>query len=309
MGKPPEKVFVWQKLFQEACFMSNEETFNHFTRMLELRGFTEGTTHSYIVMYKRFEAWCEFNSINIREITYEQVQLYVLYLKNVIKYAPKTVNSNISFIRFLFTYVLARSLDRYMLPYSKFDQQEAEILTPEEVITFIQALPNLKAKAILTLMYSCGLRVSEVVNLKYENVSRKRMTVYIEHTKNRSARHVPLSEAALKVLTQYWLECGRPKGWLFPGAREGTPLRKDTVFAYIKETKERLNWQDRRITSHTFRHCLGTHMYEAGYDLPYIQKFLGHKCITSTMVYITLTGRRDYPLLLDTMVSGDVSLE
>ena len=49
-------------------------------------------------------------------------------------------------------------------------------------------------------------------------------------------------------------------------------------------------------------HCLGTHMYEAGYDLPYIQKFLGHKAITSTMVYITLTGRKDYPLLLDTMM-------
>ena len=299
--KSPDEVLCG-KISLGGFFMSEEEIIEQFGKMLSLRGFTSGTVKDYWFMFNRFQSWCHDGRISLSEITYEQVQNYVLYLKNIVQYAPKTVNSNISFIRFLFIYVLRRPIDRYMLPYSRVDVKAPEILSKDEIVRFIEAMPNLKAKAIVTLLYSCGLRVSEVVALRYEDISRERKTVHIAHSKNRSARYVPLSDAALRTLTEYWIHFGKPRNWLFPGNSPEKPIKKDTVFAYIKETKEKLGWTDRRITSHTFRHCLGTHMYEAGYDLPYIQKFLGHKAITSTMVYITLTGRKDYPLLLDTMM-------
>ena len=289
--------------------MSVEEIEVQFGKMLEIRGFTKGTIRDYQFMYRRFSVWCKECGINLSEISYEQLQNYVLHLKKVIGYSPKTVNSNISFLRFVFLYVLHRPIDRYMLPYCRIDVKEPEILSKEEIITFLNAMPNIKARAMVTLMYSCGLRVSEAVSLKYKDISRARKTVYIEHTKNRSSRYVPLSDTALNLLTEYWKTNGCPKDWLFPGSKADSHIRKDTVFAYIKQTQVKLGWQNRRITSHTFRHCLGTHMYEAGYDLPYIQKFLGHKSITSTMVYITLSGRKEYPLLLDTMTVGGISLE
>lgn len=284
-----------------------QEYLEQVEKMIRLRNLTEGTVKDYLFMCRRFLNWCEDFKINPEEITIEQVQSYVLTLKSVVGYAPKTINSNISFIRFFFNYILHRSLDRYMLPYQRVDLKVPEVLSKAEVIRFINAAPNIKAKAMCTLLYSCGLRSAEVVSLRYSDISRERKTIYIEHTKNRSARYVPLSDTALDVLTTYWLKCGKPIDWLFPGTKIGEHIRKDTLFSYIKQTRDKLGWNDRRITSHTFRHCLGTHMYEDGCDLPYIQKYLGHKSITSTMVYITVTGEKKYPHPLDAL--GGVTLE
>ena len=223
--------------------MSEEEIIEQFGKMLSLRGFTSGTVKDYWFMFNRFQSWCHDGRISLSEITYEQVQNYVLYLKNIVQYAPKTVNSNISFIRFLFIYVLRRPIDRYMLPYSRVDVKAPEILSKDEIVRFIEAMPNLKAKAMVTLLYSCGLRVSEVVALRYEDISRERKTVHIAHSKNRSARYVPLSDAALRTLTEYWIHFGKPRNWLFPGNSPEKPIKKDTVFAYIKETKENSDGQ------------------------------------------------------------------
>lgn len=268
-------------------------------RILRLRNLTEGTVNDYILKCRRYFEWCDGIGVDPADINIEQVQNYILSLKDIFGYSPKTINSNISFVRLFFNYVLYRPLDRYMLPYQRVDLKEPEILSKEEVVQFINALPNLKAKAMVILLYACGLRSSEVVSLKYSDISRERKTVYIEHTKNRSARYVPLSDTALAVLTAYWKNNGKPKGWLFPGVKPNSHIRKDTLFAYIKDTKIKLGWTERHITSHTFRHCIGTHMYEDGCDLPYIQKFLGHKSITSTMVYITVNGNRIYQNPLD----------
>lgn len=284
--------------------MPENEYLKKVEKMVRLRGLTEGSVKDYLNMCRRFLKWCADMEVEPSEIAYEQVQDYVLHLLDVVKYAPKTVNSNISFLRFFFIYVLHRPIDRYMLPYCRIDLKEPEILSPKEIAAFISALPNMKAKVMVTLLYSCGLRSSEVVSLRYKDISRERKTIYIEHAKNRSARYVPLSDVTLEILTQYWQKCGKPTEWLFPGAAPGSHIRKDTLFEYIKTAKVNLGWNDRRITSHTFRHCIGTHMYEAGYDLPYIQKFLGHKRITSTMVYITLTGEKDYPNPFDSLAGG-----
>ena len=281
--------------------LEKQEYLEKVERMVRLRNLTDGTIRDYLYMCNKFLDWCDAIKVSPDDITVEQVQRYILSLKEVVCYAPKTINSNISFVRFFFNYVLYRPLDRYMLPYQRIDLKGPEILSTDEVVQFINALPNLKARAMVTLLYACGLRSAEVVSLRYSDISRERKTVYIEHTKNRSARYVPLSNTALDVLTAYWREFGKPREWLFPGAKADSHVKKNTLFAYIKETKEKLGWGDRRITSHTFRHCLGTHMYEAGCDLPYIQKFLGHKSITSTMVYITVTGNKTYENPLDKM--------
>lgn len=275
--------------------------------MVSLRGLTKGTHSYYLSMCRRFLSWCDAMEINPAEISYEQVQQYVFHLIREMRFAPKTVNSNISFIRFFFLYVIHRPIDRYWLPYQKVDRRPPEILSENEVFQFINHLPNLKDKAIITLLYSCGLRISEVVSLRYKDISRERMTVYIEHTKNHSARYVPLSKKALAVLTQYWYAYGNPKDWLFPGKDPEKHLTTSSVFSVIKDTRDRLGWQDKRITSHTFRHCMGTHMYEAGYDLRYIQTFMGHKSINSTTIYITLTGKRGYRNLMDSM-DGEINV-
>lgn len=270
-------------------------------KYLTLRGLSPGTAKAYKVMIQRFIDWCTEHGTNPDDIPYDQLLEYVLYLKSEIRYSPRTVNSNISTLRFFFIYVLQRPLDKTLLPYSKVDVSEPEVLSKAEVAKFINAVPNLKHKAMFSILYSCGLRCGELVNLRYADISRERMTIYIQRSKNRSARYVPLSKTSLNLLTKYWFEYGKPTEWLFPGQKPGTHISKATVGKIIQDTKARLGWEHRRITSHTFRHCCGTHMYEAGYDLPYIQKFLGHRSITSTMVYISVNGNADFVSPLDTI--------
>ncbi len=90
------------------------------------------------------------------------------------------------------------------------------VLTREEVERLLDATPNLKYKAMFALMYSSGLRVSEVIHLNYEDISRTNMQIYIRNSKTHSSRYAILSKRALDILTEYWFKCGKPKGILFP---------------------------------------------------------------------------------------------
>ena len=160
---------------------------------------------------------------------------------------------------------------------------------------------------MVALMYSSGLRIGEVCHLRYEDISRSTMKVHIRHSKNRQERFAPLSEYALDILTKYWFECGRPTGWLFPQQRNpDKPIDTFFLSRHIHEHEKRLGWP-RRITCHSFRHALGTHLYENGVDLLTIKSILGHKALSSTTIYVHLakTAFSDVVNPLDLM-GGDV---
>ena len=141
---------------------------------------------------------------------------------------------------------------------------------------------------MVALMYSSGLRIGEVCHLRYEDINRTNMKVHILHSKNRQERFAPLSKYALDILTQYWFECGKPTEWLFPKQTDHTrPIDSFFLSRHIHEHEERLGWP-KRITCHSFRHALGTHLYENGADLLTIKTILGHKSLTSTTIYVHL---------------------
>lgn len=268
--------------------MEKQEYMAQVERMVQLRGMTPRTEQFYRKASEKFLDWCLDQGEEPSSAPYETAQDFVLYLKNEKGYAPKTVNSYISVVRFLFTYVLHRPIDRYILPSMKIDRKDRPVLSEEEVVHFLEAVPNLKHRAMVALLYGCGLRSSEVVALRYKDISRDRMMLYVEKSKNRSSRYVPLPRYVLDLLTEYWLKCGRPKDWLFPGASREGHLSRSTLAKVVKDTASALGWEEKEVTSHTFRRCLGTHMYESGCDLFYIQKVLGHRAISSTLVYISV---------------------
>jgi len=179
--------------------------------------------------------------------------------------------------------------NKYEVPFMKFNTSLPTVLTPEQAQTFISTIPNIRQKACIALLYSAGLRVSEVRHLKYDHISRKEMRIYISCSKSRSDRYAILSQKTLDILTKYWIACGRPRNWLFPG-RNGNPICSRTISCFIQEHLSQLGW-DIPISAHTFRHCFGTHLYEQGYDLLTIQKLLGHKCAASSLIYISLGTR------------------
>ena len=259
-----------------------------FQKMIEIRSLTESTLKSYTGYLKEYLTYIE-NQLNkdANQVTWEELREYVLHLKKNKLLNPRTINAHISQLRFLTLYVLRKPWDCYQVPYLKFDTKLPYILSQEKTHYFISSMENLKYKAIIALIYSSGLRVSEACELNYDDISRKNMTIRIRRSKNRSERYAILSKNALTILTEYWQKYNKPKDWLFPSTQKpGYPIVPETVNSFIKDHKEKLGWESQIITSRTFRHCFGSHLYENGVDIIAIKNALGHKSINSTMIYV-----------------------
>jgi site-specific recombinase XerD len=144
-----------------------------------------------------------------------------------------------------------------------------------------------KPRMCLILMYTCGLRVSEAVNLRIDDIDGKRMVVWARNTKGHRDRSIPLPTQTLTQLRVYWLQ-RRPKTWLFPSKYTTRAITTNCVQRCLKATLRQSNIQ-KNVGCHTLRHSYATHLLEAGVHLRVIQALLGHKRITSTFVYMHLT--------------------
>ena len=224
------------------------------------------------------------------EVSWQELRDYIKWLQNERNLSDRTINAAISQLRFFTLYVLHKPWDDSQLPKRKFDNYLPFVPSQKETFEFINTIPDIKQKAMLAIMYSSGLRIGELCHLRYEDINRTTMKVHIKHSKNRQERFAPLSKYALDILTQYWFECGKPKEWLFPKQTDSTrPIDTFFLSRHIHEHEERLGWA-KRITCHSFRHALGTHLYENGTDLLTIKAILGHKSLNSTTIYVHLAS-------------------
>ena len=152
---------------------------------------------------------------NVSDLTLEDAESF-LTAKRLEGRSPETHNHYRSAIKFLYKKVLKILWDDDTVPAMKRERNLPAVLSRDEINAIIDATPNLKHKAIIATMYSSGLRVSEVVHLHYDDISRTNMTIHVRETKGRIDRYTILSQKNLDLLTEYWYKCGRPKGYPFP---------------------------------------------------------------------------------------------
>ncbi len=260
-----------------------------YKEMIALRGLTDHTMKSYSTYITAYLSYVQDVLHKYpSQVTYNDQRKFLDYLQKDRHLSDRTVNTAISQLRFFTIYVLHKPWDPTQLPLRKFDTFLPFVPTQDEVKIFIDTMQDLKPKAMVALMYSSGLRIGEVCNLRYEDISRRTMRIHITHSKNRSDRYAILSESALDILTDYWRAYGKPTGYLFPKQRDQTrPIDTFYLSRHIHQHEDELGWE-KRITCHSFRHAFGTHLYENGADLLTIQTLLGHKSLTSTAIYIHL---------------------
>ncbi len=266
-----------------------DKYFNLYREMISLRGLTNHTLNGYSTYIRSYLDYLQ-NILHKspEDISWQELRDYIKWLQKERNLADRTINCAISQLRFFTIYVLHKPWDNNQLPMRKFDEYLPFVPSQKETFEFINTIPDIKQKAMIALMYSSGLRIGEVCRLRYEDINRTAMKVHIQHSKNRQERFAPLSKFALDILTRYWFEYGRPMEWLFP--KQTDPSRPiDTFFLsrHIHEHEERLGWP-KRITCHSFRHALGTHLYENGTNLLAIKAILGHKSLNSTTIYVHL---------------------
>ncbi len=264
-----------------------------FREMISLRGLRESTLRTYLTYITAYLDYVSNILCKIPEdVTWQEMRTFVQWIQKERGIGDRTINYVIAQLRFFTLYVLHQPWDPYQMPYRKFDRYIPFVPSSSEVQTFINAVVDHKAKMMIILMYSCGLRIGEVCNLRYEDIDRAGMRIHITKCKNRSDRYVPLPPLVIDALTRYWRMYGGKSGDHIFRSRRDPSKHVDSSYAFrhIQATENALGWSH-RFKAHTFRHAFATHFYEATGDLLALKELLGHRSINSTTVYVTLSER------------------
>jgi site-specific recombinase XerD len=234
------------------------------------------------------------------------IKLYILYIDQFLKgnvKAPTTLNSKdfqtyldsynftsisqqnqiINAIRFLYKFGLNKKYSKVSFKRPKSEKKLPRVIDGEHIKSQLYKIENTKHRAILTLTYSVGLRVSEIVNLKIEDIDSKRMLIHIKNAKGRKDRIVPLSQTVLELLREYFKEY-KPIEYLFNGQYGG----KYSIGSCQKIYKKYI---DNKTSIHTLRHSSFTNLLETGTDLRVIQKIAGHSSSKTTEIYTHVSNQ------------------
>lgn len=263
-----------------------EDIFGSIRQAAEKRNLREGTIQLYC---RNIGYFLRHTGKAATDLTLEDDDSF-LTQKRLEGRSPETHNHYRSAIKFLYKRVLKMRWDDDDIPAMKRERTLPTVLTRQEMNAIIDATLNLKHKAIIATMYSSGLRVSEATHLHYGDISRTAMSIHVRETKGRVDRFTLLSPKNLDLLTEYWYQCGRPEGILFPSAWTGGYLSADTVGKAFKESAMRAGIT-RRVSTHACRHSSASHLFEGGTDIKYIQALLGHADPRSTEVYLHVSNK------------------
>lgn len=204
---------------------NKEQILSRLREDILLRGLSKNTLESYTINVRIFLEYCN-RPVDLLDV--DDIRNFLWYLIQEKKSSPGTVNTYSAAIRFLFAVTLNRTLNYLQIPRQKKRKTLPEVLTREEVFSIIEHCQNIKHKAMLMVVYSSGLRVSEAAALKIQHIDSKTMRVFVECGKGGKDRYTLLSEACLHVLREYF-KTYRPKhreGWLFLGTYDVKSQRK-----------------------------------------------------------------------------------
>jgi integrase/recombinase XerD len=248
---------------------------------LQLRGLTPKTQKIYL---REVSNYAKHFGKSPDELGEKELREYLLYLLNERKLAKGTYRFYYQGLKFLYKNMLKREevVEKIHCPRGK--KKLPVVLDLAEVKTLLSVMENLKHRAILTITYSAGLRISETARLKVSDIDSKRMMVRVQQGKGGKDRYSILSKTALECLRQYW-RAYRPKDWLFEGQKEGTHICLSSIQQIFVEAKERAGIT-KPVSPHTLRHSFATHLIEAGTSLHHVQLLLGHRSPTTTTVYL-----------------------
>jgi integrase/recombinase XerD len=225
------------------------------------------------------------------------VRAYQVYLvSNGISWPA--LNQTVCALRFFYGVTLGHAEIPERIPYAREPRKLPVVLSADEVVRFLEAVPSLKTRTALTTAYAAGLRASEVIGLRIADIDSGRMVIRIEHGKGGKDRTVMLSTQLLRILRTYW-RLARPEHWLFPGRDPSGPVDVQVLYSACRSARAAAGL-DKRVTVHTLRHSFATHLLENGTDIRIIQVLLGHSNLSSTARYTRvstgLIGKTESPL-------------
>lgn len=205
------------KEMSETTLISNQLP-KEYLETIKLKNYSQPTIKTYCSHFQRFLDY--YPNTNLNEIKKEQIREYLLYLVDVKKYSTSAQNQAINSIKFYFEKVLGKPVEKYYVPRPRKEKKLPEVLSEEEVTKILKQISNLKHQCVIFLIYSAGLRISEAINLKINEIDYNRSTISIKQAKGKKDRTVPLSKRITALINEYLTEY-TPNIYLFEGQTGG----------------------------------------------------------------------------------------
>lgn len=254
-----------------------EDILIYVDEQMGLRNFSSKSIKVYSYNIKRFLKYLESNSFNIEE---SSIKRYFLKLNK--DYDINTVKQVRASVLFFLKLYNIKFRDDF-LPTSKGKKALPKVISKEEINLMVKRTRNIKHKLIIIILYSSGLRVSEVINLKRSDIDSLNNKIVISQSKGNKDRYTILSNKANKYLNEYLLKTEFKTAYLFEG-RKGRYTIKSIQEIVKKSTPY-------HVTPHMLRHSFATHLLEEGISIKYIQKLLGHSKLETTSIYTHVASR------------------
>lgn len=271
-----------------------------FERELKIRGRSERTIHSYIASVSALARHYRRSPERIGD---EEIRDWLLHLLRVRRLSGSSVNCAVQAVRAFQQFVLGRERAATVrgIPRGKRATTRAEVYALTEIAALLAAAPAGRARAFLTTVYGCGLRLDEARHLQTADLDVLRMQLRVRRGKGAKERVLPLPMALLAQLRAYWKteRVQRPgyfadeakNAWLFQGQRMGQPLSKGTAQnIYVRAIVA--SGVKRKKGLHTLRHSFATHLLEGAVEITAVQEMLGHTSLTTTSRYLHVTAGR-----------------
>jgi site-specific recombinase XerD len=254
------------------------------TEDMQVRNLALNTQMSYVQQVSLFAR--HFNK-SPEELSPEDIRAYQVYLTNERKLAPGSILIAVAALRFLYKVSLKKDWAfEDVIPAPKKPQKLPIVLSPEEVLQFLEYVRGTKHRAILTTCYAAGLRISEAIRLTVPDIDSARMVIRVNQGKGQKDRYVMLSPRLLETLRDWW-RMEKPKHWLFPGDLPGQHISKDAVEQACQKARRRCSIP-KPTTPHSLRHAFAVHLLESGTDVRTIQLLLGHRSLATTARYLRI---------------------
>ncbi|MTI21243.1 recombinase [Fulvivirga sp. RKSG066] len=250
-----------------------------FFQKLELKKYSLNTCRTYITHFEKFIN--HYKPLDLLDISEKEIQFYLQQLV-ACEFSDSYINQSINAIKFYYEVVLGMPNRFYSVERPMKKERLPEVLSKEKVLQMIASTDNIKHKCILKLLYSAGVRRSELLNLKIADIDSDRMLVKVVNGKGGKDRFTLLGDNLLNELRAYY-SIYKPKEYLFEGAK-GKKYSATSVGKIVKRAAANAKIS-KRVTPHMLRHSFATHLLEEGVDLRYIQSLLGHNSSRTTEIY------------------------
>jgi integrase/recombinase XerD len=257
-----------------------------YLERLEQERYSANTIKTYTHYFRDFIS--AFAEKELQHITKEEINAFILRLIHEKNISSSQQNQRINAIKFYYEKVLDRNTEYYQIDRPRKEKKLPNVLSKEEIGKMIKSTENLKHKCLISVIYSCGLRRSEAVNLRIEEIDSSRMLIKIIGAKGKKDRYVPLSAVLLELLRNYYRK-EKPAKWLFEGIG-GRQYSATSIYNVVKNTARKAGLK-KRIYPHILRHSFATHHLEQGTDLRFIQEFLGHESSKTTEIYTHVSNK------------------